>query len=74
MPNSDEEAYRNTARREDTRRKIQLGGLVIKAGLSSLPPAVILGVLLDGADRVANGAEMIRLKKLGHLALVGEPG
>jgi hypothetical protein len=74
MPNSDEEALRNNARREDTRRKIQLGGLVIKAGIGSLPPAVILGVLLDGADRVADPAEMIRLKKLGHLALVGEPG
>ena len=74
MPNNDEEAFRTNARREDTRRKIQLGGLVIKAGISGLPPAVILGVLLDGADRVADGAELIRLKQLGHLALVGEPG
>ena len=74
MPNNDEEAFRNNARREDTRRKIQLGGLVIKAGIGGLPPAVILGVLLDGADRVADDVEMIRLKKRGHLALVGEPG
>ena len=74
MPNSEEEASRNDARREDTRRKIQLGGLVIKAGIGGLPPAVILGVLLDGADRVSDGVEMARLKKLGHLALVGEPG
>ena len=74
MPNSEEEASRNDARREDTRRKIQLGGLVIKAGIGGLPPAVILGVLLDGADRVSDGAEMNRIKMLGHLALVGEPG
>ncbi len=74
MPNNDEEAFRNNARREDTRRKIQLGGLVIKAGIGGLPPAVILGVLLDGADRVSDGVEMVRFKKLGHLALVGEPG
>jgi hypothetical protein len=74
MPDSDEETHRNNARRDDTRRKIQLGGLVIKAGIGGLPPAVILGVLLDGADRVADGAELTRLKKLGHLALVGEPG
>jgi hypothetical protein len=74
MPNSEVEAQRNNARRVDTRRKIQLGGLVIKAGIGGLPPAVILGVLLDGADRVADGAELARLKQLGHLALVGEPG
>ena len=74
MPNSDQEAVRNNTRREDTRRKIQLGGLVIKAGIGDLPPAVILGVLLDGAERVANTAELTRLKQLGHLALVGGPG
>ena len=33
------------ARRDDARRKIQLGGLVIKAGMSDYPPAVILGAL-----------------------------
>jgi hypothetical protein len=32
-------------RRLDTRHKIQLGGLVIKAGLDGEPPAVILGIL-----------------------------
>ncbi len=74
MPNNDEEEHRNNARREDTRRKIQLGGLVIKAGIAGLPPAVILGVLLDGADRVTDSTELTRLKQLGHLALVGEPG
>ena len=74
MPNSDEEAVRSNARREDTRRKIQLGGLVIKSGIGDLPPAVILGVLLDGADRATDDAELARLKQLGHLALVGEPG
>ena len=67
-------ASQSEARKKDTREKIQLGGLVIKAGIGGLPPAVILGVLLDGADRVADGAELIRLKQLGHLALVGEPG
>lgn len=33
------------ARKEDTRRKIQLGGLVVKAGLDEYPSAVILGAL-----------------------------
>lgn len=33
------------ARRNETRRKIQLGGLVIKAGMDEYPAAVILGAL-----------------------------
>jgi len=41
-------------RRRDTRRKIQLGGLVIKAGLADEEPAVILG-LLAAAKRVLAG-------------------
>ena len=41
-------------RRLDTRRKIQLGGLVIKAGLADEEPAVILG-LLTAAKRALSG-------------------
>ncbi len=44
----------DTERRQDTRRKIQLGGLVIKAGLADEEPAVILG-LLTAARRVLSG-------------------
>jgi hypothetical protein len=33
------------ARREDTRRKIELGGLVIKSGISGESAAVVLGAL-----------------------------
>jgi hypothetical protein len=33
------------ARREDARRKIQLGGLVIKSGMADYPASVILGAL-----------------------------
>ncbi len=50
------------ARREDVRRKIQLGGLVIKAGMSDYPVAVILGALalasnaLKGANSDATKA------------------
>ena len=47
-------------RRRDTRRKIQLGGLVIKAGLADEEPAVILG-LLTAAKRVLNGPACRRL-------------
>jgi hypothetical protein len=36
---------RMNARREDARRKIQLGGLVIKSGMADYPASVILGAL-----------------------------
>lgn len=38
------------ARREDTRRKIQLGGLVVKAGMADYPASVILGALALAAN------------------------
>ena len=37
-------------RKEDTRRKIQLGGLVKKAKLDNEPTAVILGLLVEAAE------------------------
>src|SRR3546814_19807782 len=37
--------FRMNARREDARRKIQLGGLVIKSGMADYPASVILGAL-----------------------------
>ena len=36
-------------RKADTRRKIQLGGLIVKAGLAGEEPAVLLGMLTAGA-------------------------
>ena len=37
-------------RKADTRRKIQLGGLIIKAGLQEESSAVILGLLLEAYE------------------------
>ena len=58
-------------RRLDTRHKIQLGGLVIKAGLADEEPAVILG-LLTAAKRVLSGQHAAdsrrRWKELGDKA------
>lgn len=62
-------------RRADTRRKIQLGGLVAKAevpGLAGDDPAVILGALLDVAARLRDdpgGAVAARWRRLGAAAL-----
>jgi hypothetical protein len=58
-------------RKADTRRKIQLGGLIIKAGLASEEPAVLLGMLMAGA-RVLNATNAMesrrRWKELGDRA------
>ena len=54
------------ARKKDTREKIELGGLVVKAGLRWEKRALILGLLIDGADRIrASDEERARLTDLG---------
>jgi Conjugal transfer protein TraD len=56
-------------RKRDTRTKIELGGLVIKAGLTEVPRALILGILMDGMTATRDEAERTRLTRLGHDAL-----
>ena len=46
---------RMDARKADTRRKIELGGLVIKSGLANEDPAVIFGAL-SLAVKALNGS------------------
>ena len=55
------------ARKLDTRRKIQLGGLMIKAGLAGEPADVLLGLLLEAAERLASpeGGARERWRKAG---------
>jgi hypothetical protein len=61
---------KTSARKLQTRRKIQLGGLVIKAGLGELDDATLLGLLLTSRvafdDRPGIAAE---LHKAGDVAL-----
>ena len=40
-------------RKADTRAKIMLGGLVVKAGLAEEDSAVILGILVEAAEALA---------------------
>jgi hypothetical protein len=40
-------------RKADTRAKIMLGGLVVKAGLADEDSAVILGILVQAAEALA---------------------
>ena len=56
----------DAARKADTYRKIQFGGLVIKSGLSAHEPAVILGALIEALQRMRTDPEQAtRLKALG---------
>jgi hypothetical protein len=63
-------------RKSDTRRKIQLGGLIVKAGLAAEEPAVLLGMLTTGA-RVLRGANAPdsrrRWKEIGDRAFGSGP-
>jgi hypothetical protein len=58
-------------RKADARRKIQLGGLIIKAGLSAEAPSVLLGMLTAGAT-VLKGPNALesrrRWKEIGDRA------
>ena len=57
------------ARRKDTREKIQLGGLIAKAGLRYEKRALLLGLLIDGASRIrSDDEERKRLMALGEKA------
>lgn len=59
-------AARERARRLDTRRRFALGTAVVQAGFGDWEPAEIVGVLLDGHERM-NASPTVRmgLKKRG---------
>lgn len=58
------------ARKKDTREKIALGGLVLKAGLQVGQHELLLGLLMDGRRRVERDeAERARLVAIGAEAL-----
>ena len=53
-------------RKLDTREKIQLGGLIVKAGLRDEDKDVLLGGLIELAKILKNDTEHSRLKTLGE--------
>ena len=68
------QASQSDARRKDTREKIQLGGLIVKAGLRYEKRALLLGLLIDGASRIAaDEAERERLTAIGAEAFSNDP-
>ncbi|MBF2712911.1 type IV conjugative transfer system coupling protein TraD [Agrobacterium vitis] len=54
------------ARKKDSREKIELGGLIVKAGLRYEKRALLLGLLVDGGRRFkGDEEERSRLTAIG---------
>ncbi|MNJ04901.1 Conjugal transfer protein TraD [compost metagenome] len=61
------------ARKKDAREKIELGGLIIKAGLRYEKRALLLGLLIDASVRLeSDEAERSRLTELGKKAFADD--
>ncbi|WP_026784730.1 type IV conjugative transfer system coupling protein TraD [Pleomorphomonas koreensis] len=58
------EAQTSEDRKKDTREKIALGGLIVKAGLRYESRALLLGLLIEGRSRL-NGNEVERARLMG---------
>lgn len=60
------EAQTSEDRKKDTREKIALGGLIVKAGLRYESRALLLGLLIDAKSRLSgNEVERSRLAGIG---------
>ncbi|WP_454703002.1 type IV conjugative transfer system coupling protein TraD [Agrobacterium burrii] len=59
-------AITSDARKKDTREKIELGGLIVKAGLRYEKRALLLGLLIDANNRIkGDDTEKSRLTAIG---------
>lgn len=53
-------------RKADTRHKIQLGGLIIKAGLGHVDAMALLGLLVTHRDAARDPGEQQHLREVGR--------
>jgi Conjugal transfer protein TraD len=53
-------------RKADNRHKIQLGGIVIKAGAGGVDAYALLGLLVEHASRLQEPDEQRRLRDIGR--------
>jgi hypothetical protein len=64
---------KSDARKKDTRNKIELGGLIVKAGLRFEKRALLLGALIDLRRRLeSDDGERARLTAIGAEAFGNE--
>ena len=68
------EAVTAAERKRDAHEKIQLGGIVIKAGLRTVDKAVLLGALLEVAALDPASDRYKHLKEKGREAFQREAG
>ena len=61
-------------RKRDTREKIALGGLIVKAGLRETNAAVILGMLIDSLTRAHDGEVLAHYRAIGQAAFKDKVG
>ncbi len=57
-------------RRADTRRKIELGGLVIKSGMDGYNKAIILGALLHAMKLLIDEHQLSLFESIGNNAFL----
>ena len=61
------------ARKKDAREKIELGGLIVKAGLRYEKRALLLGLLIDAGQRIkADEGERSSLTEIGAKAFTDD--
>jgi hypothetical protein len=61
------------ARKKHTREMIELGALIVKAGMRSEPLALLLGLLIDARRRLRDDeAERSRLMRIGTEAFAND--
>ena len=69
-----QQVIKTADRKKDAREKIQLGGLIAKAGLRYEKRALLLGLLIDARDRIQiNPAERERLMAIDIRAFGNDP-
>lgn len=59
------QSARSASRKRDAHEKIQLGGLIVKAGLRSEDKAIILGLLAEAAETLGDIEARERFRKRG---------
>ena len=68
------EAQTSEDRKKDTREKIALGGLIVKAGLRYESRALLLGLLIEAKTHIdCNETERARLTAIGAEAFGHDP-
>jgi hypothetical protein len=67
-----ESKIKDDERRARTRRLIEIGALIEKAGLAALPANALFGALLEAAKKATDASDLARWETIGGRAFAGE--